>query len=107
VTEVPVDNKVAMTGELSVRGLVKPIGGVVAKVNAARQAGAERVLIPKDNWQAIFKEIPGIEVIPVEKLEEVLKLALINAPDPLNLNFSEQRLSTVQNNTKNMHISCL
>ena len=43
-----------MTGEVSIRGQVKPIGGAVAKVEAARQAGITRVLIPKDNWQALF-----------------------------------------------------
>ena len=77
IREIPIDNKVAMTGELSVRGYVKPIGGVVAKVNAARQAGAERVLIPKENWQSIFTEMQNIEIIPVEKLEEVLQKVLL------------------------------
>ncbi len=77
IRKIPIDNKVAMTGELSVRGYVKPIGGVVAKVNAARQAGAERVLIPKENWQSIFAEIKDIEIIPVEKLEEVLQRTLL------------------------------
>lgn len=73
-----VDNKVAMTGEVSIRGNVKPVGGVVAKVEAAKQAGATRVIIPKDNWQAIFEEMDGIKVIPVEKLEEVIRLSLID-----------------------------
>ncbi|MDD4665952.1 MAG: ATP-dependent protease LonB, partial [Clostridia bacterium] len=64
-------------GELSVRGYVKPVGGIVAKINAARQAGAARVLIPKENWQSIFAEIRDIEIIPVGKLEEVLEKALL------------------------------
>lgn len=77
---IKVDNKVAMTGELSIRGLVKPVGGVVAKVEAARQAGAEKVLIPAENYQEIFKEYAGVQVIPVERLEEVIKMALAEPP---------------------------
>jgi len=74
---VVVDNKVAMTGELSICGLIKPVGGIVAKVEAARQAGAARVLIPAENDQDIFHEMEGIEVIPVERLEEVIDRALL------------------------------
>lgn len=73
----PVDNKVAMTGEVSIRGEVKPVGGVVAKVEAARQAGAKRVFIPKDNWQDIFAKLTDVKVIPVTHLEEIIKEALI------------------------------
>ncbi|MGA9174498.1 MAG: ATP-dependent protease LonB [Thermoactinomyces sp.] len=72
---IPVDNHLAMTGELSIHGNVKPVGGIIAKVEAAKQAGAKRVLIPAENMQAIFKKMEGIEVIPVERIEAVLKLA--------------------------------
>ncbi|NPV27218.1 MAG: ATP-dependent protease LonB [Firmicutes bacterium] len=75
----PVDNRLAMTGEVSVRGNIKPIGGVVAKIEAARQAGVRRVIIPKENWQEMFKGYKEIEVIPVERLDEVLELALLPA----------------------------
>jgi Lon-like ATP-dependent protease len=71
----PVDNRVAMTGEVSIRGLVKPVGGVAAKVEAARQAGCNRVLIPAENWQESFRLQAGVDVIPVTSLEEVLDLA--------------------------------
>lgn len=77
IKNIPIDNKVAMTGEVSIRGQVKPIGGAVAKVDGARQAGATRVIIPKENWQEIFGSLKDVEVIPVENLEEVLKLALL------------------------------
>lgn len=80
---IAVDNEIAMTGEVSIRGNVKPIGGVVAKVEAARQAGATRVIIPKDNWQAIFEDIEGIKVIPVDKLEEVISLALLEVEEEI------------------------
>jgi ATP-dependent Lon protease len=54
---------------------VKPVGGIIAKVEAAKQAGAERVLIPKENMQSIFMQLEGIEVIPVERIETVFELA--------------------------------
>jgi len=76
ITNRPVDNRLAMTGELSIRGHVKPVGGVVAKVEAAMQAGCTRVLIPRDNWQDLFSSIGGIEVIPVDRLTDVLDLAV-------------------------------
>jgi Lon-like ATP-dependent protease len=74
--DVPVDNRLAMTGEVSIHGKVKPVGGIVAKVEAAKHAGAERVLIPKENWQHLFEELNGIRVVAVETLEEVLEEAL-------------------------------
>lgn len=77
---IPVDNKVAMTGELSIRGLVKPVGGIVAKVEAARQAGAKRILLPADNYQEMFKEYSDVQVMPVEKLEDVISLSLTEPP---------------------------
>ncbi len=68
---LPVSNTIAMTGEISIHGLIKPVGGVISKVEAAKQAGVERVFIPKDNWQEIFNEMTGIEVVTVERLEDV------------------------------------
>lgn len=77
IVEKPVDNLLAMTGEVSIHGKVKPVGGVVAKVEAARQAGATRVLIPEENWQSIFAEMEGIKVIPVATVTEAIELSLI------------------------------
>lgn len=68
---VPIDNKLAMTGEVGIHGNVKPVGGVLAKVEAAFQAGAVQVIIPKENWQAIFADLNGLKVIPVDRVEEV------------------------------------
>ncbi|MGG1635483.1 ATP-dependent protease LonB [Paenibacillus sp. FSL K6-3182] len=70
---IPIDNKLAMTGEVGIHGNVKPVGGVLAKVEAAFQAGAKTVIIPRENWQAIFADLEGLKVIPVEKVEEVFK----------------------------------
>lgn len=78
---IPVDHKVAMTGELSIHGRVKPIGGVIAKIEAAAQAGCTRVIIPADNFQAILKNVTGIEVIPVTHLEEVFQHALLQSEE--------------------------
>jgi Lon-like ATP-dependent protease len=74
--QIPVDNKLAMTGEMSIHGKVKPIGGVVAKVEAAFQAGATTVIIPRENWQDIFANIEGVAVVAVDTIEEVLEAAL-------------------------------
>jgi len=64
IKNIPVDNQVAMTGEISIQGRAMPVGGVMAKVEAALQAGIKRVLVPKDNYQEIFRQLTGIEIIP-------------------------------------------
>ncbi|MDQ2086669.1 ATP-dependent protease LonB [Herbivorax sp. ANBcel31] len=73
VKEVPVSSQIAMTGEISIRGKVKPVGGVVAKVEAAKNAGIKRVVIAKENWQEMFENF-DIEVIAVEDIFEVMGL---------------------------------
>lgn len=77
VRGIPVDNKIAMTGEISLHGQVKPIGGVNAKITAGVKAGVTRILIPKDNYQESFSSIKGAKVIPVSDIKEVIKLALL------------------------------
>jgi len=77
---VPVDQSLAMTGSLSVRGQVLPVGGVTAKVEAAADAGLKRVLVPADNLSDLVLEsryITMIEVIPVNTLRDVLRYALV------------------------------
>jgi Lon-like ATP-dependent protease len=76
VSGIPVDNRVAMTGELSIHGKVKPVGGITGKVEAAFQAGAGKVLIPKDNWQEMFTQYEGLEIVRVDKLDDVFEIAL-------------------------------
>ena len=76
LTGRPTDNRLAMTGELSIRGMVRPVGGVVAKVEAARLAGCRRVLIPRDNWQDAFEQMDEVRVIAVDSLAQVLDLAV-------------------------------
>jgi Lon-like ATP-dependent protease len=76
IHNIPVDRTVAMTGEISIHGNVKPIGGILPKIKAAKQAGAKKVIIPADNMQSILKEMEGIEIIPVRHLREVFAIAL-------------------------------
>lgn len=79
INNIPVDNTVAMTGEVSIHGLVKPVGGVSTKIAAARLAGARRVIIPQENWQETYRHMEGITVIPVRVIEEALQYALLAA----------------------------
>jgi ATP-dependent Lon protease len=76
IYKIPMDHTVAMTGEISIHGNVKPIGGVFPKVKAAKKAGAKKVIIPKENVQTILNEITDIEIIPVTHLNEVFEIAL-------------------------------
>lgn len=76
IYQLPVDNKIAMTGEISIHGNVKPIGGVYPKVKAAQKAGVKRVIIPMENMQSILSEIQDIEIIPVTNLKEAFQVAL-------------------------------
>ena len=80
ITEIPVNKDVAMTGEITLRGLVLPIGGLKEKLLAAHRAGIKKVLIPIENKKDLT-EVPktvldSIEIIPVKNVEEVLKVAL-------------------------------
>ncbi|MEN6412441.1 MAG: ATP-dependent protease LonB [Veillonellales bacterium] len=84
VSGLPIDNQIAMTGELSIRGLVKPVGGVNAKIAAARQAGAKRVLIPRENWQENYRTM-DVEVIPIDTIEEALQHSLLKMGDGVHL----------------------
>ena len=76
---VPIKQDYAMTGSLSVRGEVLPIGGVSAKVDAAIDAGIKNVLVPKSNVQDIVVDaarIKRVNIIPVQNIFEVLREAL-------------------------------
>ena len=80
ITEIPVDKNVAMTGEITLRGIVLPIGGLKEKLLAAHRAGIKKVLIPFENKKDLV-EIPevikkNIQIIPVKNVDEVLKHAL-------------------------------
>jgi len=72
ILKKPISNKIAMTGEISIRGNIHPVGGVHAKINAAKAAGIEKVFIPADNWQETFGDY-NVKVIPVKTINQVLK----------------------------------
>jgi len=87
LTQNPVRKDIAMTGEISLRGRVLPIGGLKEKLLAALRGGIKTVLIPKENEKDL-EEIPdnvkrGLELIPVSTVDEVLEHALVNPLVPI------------------------
>ncbi len=90
LTEIPVKAEVAMTGEITLRGEVLPIGGLKEKLLAAHRGGITKVLIPEENEKDLA-EIPNnikakLEIIPVRWIDEVLEVALAHQPTPLPKN---------------------
>ena len=85
---IPIEQNLAMTGSLSVRGEVLPIGGVTAKIEAAAQAGIETIIIPRSNLQDVLideKYESMVQIKPVDSLDEVLQYALVGTEDKLSL----------------------
>ena len=87
LTRIPVRADVAMTGEITLRGKVLPIGGLKEKLLAAHRGGIKTVLIPEENEKDLV-DIPKtilrkLEVRPVAAIDEVLELALVEMPKPL------------------------
>ncbi|HOB86383.1 MAG TPA: ATP-dependent protease LonB [Bacillota bacterium] len=77
LTNSPVDSLAAMTGELSVRGLIRPVGGVVAKINAAVEAGIKKILLPEENYQKSYAHHYPVQFVPVRHLEQVFREVII------------------------------
>ncbi|MEL6961441.1 MAG: endopeptidase La [Pseudomonadota bacterium] len=87
LTKIPVKADLAMTGEITLRGRVLPIGGLKEKLLAALRGGIKTVLIPKENEKDLA-DIPdnvkkGLKIMPVSEADEVLRLALTRQPDPV------------------------
>jgi ATP-dependent Lon protease len=88
LTKIPVKAEVAMTGEITLRGEVLPIGGLKEKLLAAHRGGITKVLIPEENAKDLA-EIPDnikakLEIIPVRWIDQVLDVALVHPPTPLS-----------------------
>ena len=87
LTGIPTRRDVAMTGEVTLRGRVLPIGGLKEKLLAALRGGIKKVLIPEDNAKDLV-DLPksvksGLEIVPVSRMEQVLQHALMRQPVPI------------------------
>ena len=87
ITNIPVDRRIAMTGEVTLRGHVLPIGGLKEKLLAAHRARIPKILIPIDNKKDLA-EIPknifdDLEIVTVKTVDEVLKIALTKELKPI------------------------
>jgi Lon-like ATP-dependent protease len=91
ITQQPVDNLLAMTGELSVQGKVRPVGGILSKIDAARRVGVKKIIIPADNWMATLDSISDVEIIAVRDLDEVLDQAFVDGHKRVTSYSSEYR----------------
>src|SRR5215203_2671152 len=98
MTGIPVRKDVAMTGEITLRGRILPIGGLKEKLLAALRGGITTVLIPEDNRKDLV-ELPanikgGLEIIPVSRMDEVFKVALTRVPDPIQWDETAKPVTT-------------
>ena len=87
MTGIPVRRDIAMTGEVTLRGRVLPIGGLKEKLLAALRGGIKKVLIPEENAKDLV-DMPdsvknGLEIVPVSRMDQVLEHALVRQPEPI------------------------
>jgi ATP-dependent Lon protease len=100
VTQIPVRKDIAMTGEVTLRGNVLPIGGLKEKLLAALRGGITTVLIPEEN-QKDLPEIPdnvkeGLTIIPVSHVSEVLEHALVRKPEAIDWDEEAEEAAAAQ-----------
>ncbi|MGB7854567.1 MAG: endopeptidase La [Pseudolabrys sp.] len=97
MTGIPVRRDVAMTGEITLRGRVLPIGGLKEKLLAAARGGMKTVLIPEENAKDLVEISDtikkGLEIIPVTRMDEVLARALVRAPQPIEWDEASAKLA--------------
>lgn len=80
----PIPQNIAVTGELSIQGRVKAVGGVPEKIYGARQCGIETVFVPRENEKDIPADTRGVKVVPVQTLEEIIALIYPTAKEMVN-----------------------
>lgn len=73
IEEKPIRQDIAITGEISLRGRIKPVGGVPEKIYGAAQGGIKRVIIPEENLKDVPGDTDGIEIVPVSDMEQVIE----------------------------------
>jgi len=108
MTAIPVNKEIAMTGEVTLRGQVLPIGGLKEKLLAALRGGITKVLIPHDNEKDLA-DVPdnikeGLEIIPVKDMDDVLQHALIRQPTPIDWDeaaYDAQRAAVISGENRN------
>jgi ATP-dependent Lon protease len=97
MTGIPVRRDVAMTGEITLRGRVLPIGGLKEKLLAAARGGMKTVLIPEENAKDLVEISDtikkGLDIIPVTRMDEVLARALVRAPQPIEWDEASAKLA--------------
>ena len=99
LTQIPVRKDLAMTGEISLRGRVMPVGGLKEKLLAALRGGLTTVLIPKENERELA-EIPdnvkrGLEIIPVNSVDDVLEYGLVAPLTAIEWNEDDESVEKV------------
>jgi ATP-dependent Lon protease len=97
MTGIPVRRDVAMTGEITLRGRVLPIGGLKEKLLAAARGGMKTVLIPEENAKDLVEISDtikkGLEIVPVTRMDEVLARALVRKPEPIEWDEASAKLA--------------
>ena len=107
LTQIPVNKDVAMTGEISLRGRVLPIGGLKEKLLAALRGGIKKVLIPEENVKDLA-DIPsnvkrGLELVSVKHVDEVLEHSLISQPVPIEWQEESNSIEKVSESSSKKH----
>ncbi|MDD9841639.1 MAG: endopeptidase La, partial [Alphaproteobacteria bacterium] len=108
MTAIPVNKEIAMTGEVTLRGQILPIGGLKEKLLAALRGGIAKVLIPHDNEKDLA-DVPdnikeGLEILPVKNMDDVLQHALIRQPAPIDWDeaaYDAQRAAVISGENRN------
>jgi ATP-dependent Lon protease len=103
LTEIPVKADVAMTGEITLRGEVLPIGGLKEKLLAALRSGIKTVVIPMENKKDLVdlpkNIVSKLDIIPVQWIDEVLQIALVHAPTPIKATAATNKVKTRKKST--------